>query len=326
MSPPSDRSLITGVTGFAGRHLARRLVESGEMVAGYALAASPGSGDGLDEVEVLPGDIRDADRIAEVIEHVRPSRIYHLAALSHVGRSWNRRSDTLDVNLLGTAALLEAVARTQPGMRILLVSTGQVYGYVEESDMPLAEGRRAKPTSPYAASKLCAEVVALQAAAAGEVEIVVARPFNFAGPGQAPSFVCSDFARQVARAEAGLAAPRIAVGNLQARRDFTDVRDMVRGFDLIARQARSGEVFNLCSGRGVSIESLLASLLGMSRVQIEVIPDPGRMRPVDVPIYIGDGTRARERLDWQPSIALESTLADTLEYWRRQIALNGDAA
>jgi GDP-4-dehydro-6-deoxy-D-mannose reductase len=162
--------------------------------------------------------------------------------------------------------------------------------------------------------------VALQAAAAGEIEVVVARPFNFAGPGQAPTFVCSDFARQVARAEAGLVEPRIAVGNLQARRDFTDVRDMVRGFDRIARRSRSGDVYNLCSGRGVRIESLLRSLLAMARVEIEVVPDPGRMRPIDVPVYVGDAARARDRLDWEPTIPLETTLADTLDYWREQTA------
>ena len=317
MTQGPERNLITGVTGFAGRHLARRLLEAGESVSGYALAASP---DRLDGVELLAGDIRNPDRIAEVIEQVRPSRIYHLAALSHVGRSWNRRGETLDVNVLGTAALLEAVARTRPGLRILVVSTGQVYGHVEEADMPLSEDRRARPTSPYAASKRCAEVVALQAAVAGEVEIVVARPFNFAGPGQAPVFVCSDFARQVARVEAGLAEPRIAVGNLEAHRDFTDVRDMVRGFDLIARRAESGDIYNLCSGRGVRIEALLRSLLAMAEVEIEVVPDPARIRPVDVPVYVGDGRRAREKLGWEPGISLEQTLADTLEFWREQVA------
>lgn len=270
-------------------------------------------------VELHLGDVRDPDRLREVIAATAPRRVYHLAALSHVGRSWERRKDTLDVNVVGTGLLLEAIEREAPDARVLLVSTGQVYGPAAPDRMPLSEREPSRPISPYAASKVCCEVLARQAADAGRLEVTIARPFNFAGPGQHPSFVCSDFARQVALIEAGRRAPVLRVGNLDARRDFTDVRDMVAGFDAVLRSGRAGRAYNLASGRAVSIQSVLDRLLEMSRVEIRVERDAERMRPADVPIFVGAPHRAREELGWEAAIPLADTLADTLAFWRSAV-------
>lgn len=277
-------------------------------------------------VELHLGDVRDFARVREVIAAVAPGRIYHLAALSHVGRSWEHRKDTLDVNVVGTGLLLEAIEQEAPEARVMLVSTGQVYGPAGPERMPLAEDEPTRPVSPYAASKVCCEVLARQAADAGRLEVTIARPFNFAGPGQHPSFVCSDFARQIARAEAGLREPVLRVGNLEARRDFTDVRDMVAGFDAVLRCGHSGRAYNLASGRGVTVQSILDRLLEMSPAEIRVEGDPDRMRPADVPVFVGDPTRARTELGWKAGTPLETTLGDTLAYWRNEyISRDGDA-
>lgn len=295
-------------------------MQAGQSVAGYGLT---GAGGVPSDVALHEGDIRDADRLATVLRAERPEIVYHLAALSHVARSWDQRTKTLDVNVLGTAALLEAIARSCPGIRVLLVSSGQVYGRVEEDAMPLREERPAHPSSPYTASKLSAEIVALQAAAAGEVEVVVVRPFNFAGPGQEPTFVCADFARQIARAERGLGPAQLEVGNLESRRDFCDVRDMVTGFRSAAEHGTNGGIFNLCSGVGTPIADVLGQLCAMASVAIDVTVDPERLRRVDVPQYVGDNTRAREQLRWSPRIAFRQTLEDTLQDWRQRVREEG---
>lgn len=265
------------------------------------------------------GDIRDSDRLAAVLREERPEIVYHLAALSHVARSWDQRAKTLDVNVLGTAAMLEAIARSVPGIRVLLASSGQVYGDVAAESMPLREDQPAHPGSPYTASKLCTEIVALQAASAGEVDVVVVRPFNFAGPGQDPTFVCADFARQIALAEQGAGPVELKVGNLESRRDFTDVRDMVMGFKLAAEHGASGSTFNLCSGIGTSIAEVLDQLRDLASVSIGVTVNRERLRRADVPLYVGDNARAREQLGWSPTIPLRQTLEDTLQDWRRRV-------
>lgn len=312
------------MTGFAGPWLARHLIDAGESVAGLAVTEP---GEPLPAgVELHLADIRDPDRLRELVAGIAPRRVYHLAALSHVGRSWERREETLDVNVVGTGLLLEAVEREAPEARVLLVSTGQVYGPAPSDRMPLDEEQPSRPISPYAASKVCCEVLARQAADAGSLTVTIARPFNFAGPGQHPSFVCSDFARQVARIETGDRQPVVRVGNLDARRDFTDVRDMVAGFDAVVRRGAPGRAYNLASGRAVSIQSILDRLLAMAGTSIEVERDPDRMRPSDVPIFVGDPTRARDELEWRADRPLEQTLADTLDFWREKMDRAGSDA
>ena len=265
------------------------------------------------------GDIRDTDHLSELLAQVRPHTVYHLAALSHVGNSWERRRATLEVNLLGTDAVLDAVAQTNRETTVVLVSSGQVYGATDEGSMPLGETAATRPRSPYAASKLCAEVLGRQAADAGMARTVMVRPFNFAGPGQEPTFVCSDFARQIALAEMTGRETRMRVGNLEPRRDFTHVRDMVRGFRAAAEHGRAGATYNLCSGEDVAIQEVLDGLLALSPAEITVDVDPERFRPADVPLFIGDGSSARRELGWQPEIPMAETLRQTLEYWRERM-------
>ena len=273
----------------------------------------------LDGADLHYGDVRDVDQLSELLARVRPHTVYHLAALSHVGNSWARRRATLEVNLLGTDAVLDAVAQTDRETTVVVVSTGQVYGAVNEQSMPLSESSAKRPRSPYAASKLCAEVLGRQAADSRMARAIIVRPFNFAGPGQEPTFVCSDFARQIAVAEASGSGGRIRVGNLEARRDFTHVHDMARGFQAAAEHGRPGAAYNLCSGRGVSIQEVLDELLALSASEIAVDIDRERFRPVDVPLFVGDGSLALRELGWRPEISMTQTLQQTLEYWRERV-------
>ncbi len=320
MDPAGARCLITGIGGFAGPFLARELIRRGHEVVGYGLAAPTWPHAGSEEVRTVEGDVLDREGLAAVLAEQRPTHVYHLAASSHVGRSWSDRRHTLQVNVIGTDTLLECVAAACPSARVLFPSTGQVYAAAAAAGgTPLTEEAPLAPASPYAASKLCAEVLALHWFRARSVDVRVVRPFNFAGPGQAADFVCSDFARQVARIEAGEQPPEIAVGNLDAARDFCDVRDVVRGFVAALERGRAGRTYNLCSGTPVSVRWILERLLAAARTEIDVRVDPDRFRPADVPVFVGDPARAARELHWRTEIPLERTLLDTLEYWRNAV-------
>ena len=316
------RCLVTGIAGFAGVHLTRELVNDGASVHGYGIEPKlPRSLDDVrDRVEFTSGDIRDQDSLRETLERVHPDMLFHLAALPHVDRSRDLRIETLDVNVMGSTAVLQAAAAHDPPPRMLLVSSGQVYGVAPESAMPLKESRSADPISPYTASKLCTEIIAKQMWKDDGLPVIIVRPFNYVGPGQQPGFVVADFARQVARVEAKLIDPVVRVGNLAAQRDFTDVRDMVRGFKLAATRGKPGATYNLASGKAVSVQQILDLLIDRSIVPIQVDQDPGRFRPNDVPLVLGDATRASVDLGWAPVIPLAQTLDDTLSYWRAQVA------
>lgn len=265
------------------------------------------------------GDIGDTERLAAAIAAHPPAVVYHLAGLAAVGDAWKRRRQVFEVNALGTGACLEAVATSAPGARVVLASSGLVYGQVQPADLPVTEDHPIRPRGPYAASKACAEILAREFCDSHGIELVVARPFNFAGPGQELGFVCSDFAHQVARIEARLAEPRIRVGNLEAERDFTDVRDLVQGLVAAADRGISGGTYNLCNGRAVAIKNLLADLLAATTATIEVEVDPERLRPSDTPRFIGSNVLAQSELEWQPEIPLQTTLGDTLDWWRQRV-------
>lgn len=313
------RTVITGIGGFAGGHLARALLERGDEVVGFTLPDGdhPQLEPLADRLELVHGDIRDAPAVAEVVTGAEPDVIIHLAAVTHVGRAWRDRQRTLDVNVVGTGAVLQAAARLEPSPRVLLASTGQVYD-PSEAGSPFTEDSPVLPLNPYAASKRCAEVLGEQACAGDDVPVIIVRTFNFTGPWQSTDFVCSDFARQIAWAEAGLQDPSIAVGNLEAVRDFSDVRDIVDGYLRAAERAEPGRVYNLASGRPVSIAWILETLLEQTGVEIEIRPDPRRLRPVDIPRLAGDASRARRELGWEPHVPLEETLSSLLEFWRRR--------
>ncbi len=306
------RSLVVGAEGFVGGHLCRHLRQCGDDVVGTCLSEELGDG------TQIPLDITDAAAVVEVVTELEPRVIYHLAAISFVPESLRNPSKTFEVNTLGTVHLLAAAARLAQPPRLVFVSTGEVYGLVEPDQTPVSERRPVDPRTPYAASKLAAEL-ALKGCEGieGAPPWVVLRAFNHTGPGQAPSFVCSDFAAQIAAIEAGRREAVIRVGNLSAQRDFTDVRDVVQAYRLVSERGQPGATYNVASQRPVSIQSILERLLELSATQIRVERDPARLRPVDMPLVVGDASALAAATGWQPRIPLDQTLVDLLEYWRR---------
>jgi GDP-4-dehydro-6-deoxy-D-mannose reductase len=259
-------------------------------------------------------DLTHRENVLTSIADLRPTRIFHVAGAPNVATSWSSAVSHLAVNALGTHHVLEAVRLTGQPCRVLVVSSGQIY---QSSDDPIDEDAPLAPSNPYGLSKLAQDQLALDVARDERLDIVVARPFNHIGPGQQPGFAVSSFARQIARIERGLEPPTIRVGNLEARRDITDVRDVVRAYVRIMESGIRGRAYNVCSGRSWRIRDLLHGLQSLSSAAIDVEIDGARFRPNDVPIVQGDGSRIRSELGWSPTIRVEQTLRDTLEWWRR---------
>ncbi len=314
------RSLITGIGGFAGGHLVAALVARDDQIAGcdFGRESYAQLEPFRDRIELVEVDILDGPALASLMQGFMPEVVYHLAAVTHVGQAWQMRRKTLEVNVVGTATVLEAAVELEPKPKVIVASSGQVYGAAVQDGVPVDESHATRPLDPYGASKLCTEVLAEQAWRGEGLPTVALRTFNFTGPWQSPAFVCGDFARQIARAEVGLGPAVMTVGNLEARRDFCDVRDVIDGYLLAAEHAEPGSIYNLASGLPVRIGGILEDLIEMARVPIEVQQDPSRMRPAEISTLVGDASLARERLGWQPSIPFEETLAGILEFWRRQ--------
>jgi GDP-4-dehydro-6-deoxy-D-mannose reductase len=270
-------------------------------------------------------DLTSRDQATSLVEQVRPAYIFHLAAQSNVQKAFNDPETTIINNVVGQLNLLDALRATSPGARVLIVGSSEQYGLVRPQDIPIDEDTPFRPNNPYAVSKIAQDALGLQYFLAYGQENIRVRPFNHIGPGQTEHFVAAAFARQVARIEAGLQEPVIYVGNLAAERDFTDVRDMVRAYYLALTMGEPGEVYNIGSGKGRSIQWLLDTLVSMSSVAVEVKHDPARMRPADIPVLVGDTTRFRESTGWQPEIALEDTLRDILQYWREKVRSEREA-
>jgi GDP-4-dehydro-6-deoxy-D-mannose reductase len=290
------RVLITGVEGFVGRHVARNLLDEEARVAA-TFWEKPVD---LPEVELHEADVRDAAAVERVVRAARPDVIVHLAGLSHVGESWSRPGDYFQVNVLGT----ENVVRAAAGARVLVASSGEVYGAVPEEEQPIAEDRLPSPGSPYALSKAAAERVALAVPGA---RVVVVRSFNLIGAGQARRFALPSFADQLAAIHHGHQEPVIHVGNLAARRDFVHVEAAARAYSLLVQQGEPGSVYNLASGRAVSIADALNALIRVSGVRATIEKDPARMRPVDQPLLSGDSSRLRA-LGWTPEPGFDEAI------------------
>jgi GDP-4-dehydro-6-deoxy-D-mannose reductase len=317
------RSLITGVGGFAGSHL-----------ADYLLAQSKGAGDevwGCDltgarrpfhppELNLLAADLRDDAAVTQMIETVRPDRIYHLAGQAYVGDSWSRPWETLENNLRPQVNLLEAVTAAGLKSQVLVVGSADEYGQRVAAGHPLDEDQPLRPDSPYGVSKVGQDMLGLQYFLTSELPVIRVRPFNHIGPRQNSKFVAPAFASQIAAIEAGLQPPVLRVGNLQARRDFSDVRDVVRAYALVLEQGEPGEVYNIGTGVSRGIRELLDTLLKMARVAIDVGVETSRLRPVDLPDLVCDSGRLRQRTGWQPEIPFEQTLSDLLDYERARLA------
>lgn len=318
------RVLITGASGFAGRWLARACADAGDEVCGVSRRAdeiAPGIGS-------RPVDVSDAAAVRALLADLRPDVIYHLAALSHVGRSWENPAATFDSNVSGAVNVLEAVRHEAAAARVVWVSSCEVYG--PHAVLPVAEDAPLMPATPYAVSKAAGDQLARVYAEAHGLDLVVARPFNHTGPGQLPIFIVSSLARQAAEGRAaGAEELTIVTGNPDTRRDFTDVRDVVRAYRLLAELPGpgAGQAFNVSTGRSVSatehIENL-RSVIAPIRVVHEV--DPARVRAHEVMDVRGDPTRLRDTTGWEPSIPFQQTMADTIEWWEHELAASARPA
>jgi GDP-4-dehydro-6-deoxy-D-mannose reductase len=309
------RVLVTGAEGFVGGHLLRTLARDGDhdVVAGSWSGALP-DGDAAGsarDVEIVRIDITSDESVHAIVREHRPEWVFHLAAQSSVGRSFDDPAGTWEVNATGTLRLAEAL-RTAGGARLLVISSAEVYGTVPPEAQPITEEAPLRPATPYGASKGAAELAALQAAAEGGVEVVVARSFNHAGPGQDERFVFPSMARQLVRIRRGAAEPTLWVGNLSVRRDFLDVRDVVGAYLLLMKEAPSGGIYNVCSGEARSLQDMVQRLIELSGTRAKLEVDPARFRPVDIPVLFGDPAKLK-RLGWEPEIGLERTLRDLLD-------------
>ncbi len=308
------RALVTGAEGFAGRHLLEHLAGAGHEVHATARDA-PGDGPAA---RWLPLDVRDADACGRALSEAEPAWVFHLAGFAHVGQAEQRRDECLAVNFGGTRALLDACRDAAPDARVIVVSSAEVYGPVTPDAVPLTEAAAVRPATTYAVSKAAAELAVHHAVARG-LHAVVLRAFNHIGPGQSPDFVSAAFARQLAEIEAGRREPVLRVGNLEAVREFSDVRDTVGAYVLAAERAAAGSVYNVAGGAVVSIRELLDQLLDLTGVRVEVQTDPERMRPVDVPVLSGSDARFHAEVGQVHHRPLRETLADVLAYWRAKV-------
>ena len=313
------RVLITGADGFVGRHLAAYLAdEAGAELLGLDLGG-PRRGGPWERCAFDVCDLLDADAVLQEVERFRPDYVFHLAAQSSVRRSWEDPELTYRIALQGQSNLIDALRIAGVKARVHVACSAEEYGKVAEDELPIAESHPLRPASPYALSKVMQEYHAVFCHQAYGTETVITRAFNMTGPGQSPEFVVSDFARQVAEAEAGLREPVLRVGNLEARRDFSDVRDLVGAYWMLLREGEAGTAYNVCSGRDFSIAEILDTLLSMSEVPVEVEVDRARYRRTDIPVLRGDNSRMRDLLGWAPECDLRRTLSDVLGWWREEV-------
>ena len=317
------RVLITGVTGFVGSHLAEYCLALGHEVAGTMRWRSQQENlaEVRDRVTLFEADLRDGTAARNVIGTFSPERIFHLAAQSFVAASWSAPAETLTTNVQCQVHLLEAVRAADLDARIHIAGSSEEYGQVRDDELPIKETNALRPLSPYAVSKVAQDLMGFQYHRSYGTWIVRTRAFNHEGPRRGEVFVTSNFARQIALAEAGRGEPVLRVGNLDAHRDFTDVRDVVKAYWLALERCEPGEVYNIGSGRAWKIADVADMLIGMAKVPIKIEPDPTRMRPSDVPVLRADTTRFREATGWEATIPFEQTLWDTIEYWRDRVGV-----
>lgn len=298
------RAVVTGAGGFVGGHLVRHLTARGDEVIQLE-----GRIDGI--------DIIDADALTPAIVKAEPDAVYHLAGASDVGGSWASPRATFLANAVGTLNVLEA-SREAGAERVLAVTSADVYGRVTENELPLDEEQPLRPVSPYAASKVAADALAQQAWLGHRFPVIRVRAFNHLGPGQSDHFVAPSLAARIARNERD-GGGTVPIGNMEPRRDVTDVRDVVRAYRLLVEHGEPGEVYNVCSGRAVSVQEIAEHLLGLARNPMRLVTDPDLQRPVDIPVLVGDNHKLRVTTGWAPTIPLETTLADVLADWRARV-------
>ena len=306
------KALITGAAGFAGSHLVEHLAPNFE-VTGWSRSEPPQAVASLGRWTRV--DLLDRGRVNAEIRSLRPGLVYHCAGAAHVAQSWANTTVPLAGNVLTTHHLLDAIRRADLSCRVLITGSASVYA---TSNTPLTEDDAIAPASPYALSKLAQEQLGLRAMSEDGIEVIVARAFNHTGPRQNPAFAAAGMARQIARIERELMPPVMRVGNLEAQRDLTDVRDTVKAYALLMERGMPGAVYNVASGVGRPIRSILEALVARSRVPVQITTDPALFRPNDTPVVVGDASRLRTTTGWTPSIGFERMLDDLLDYWRTQ--------
>lgn len=311
------KALIIGGGGFVGPYLVRHLVND----LGYEVTVTKTEKENLvsDIAQVVNLDILNKEQISEVLNAQRPDYIFHLAAQSSVAYSWKNPSLTIDVNVKGCVNVLDAIRDLDFKPRTLLIGSGEEYGHIREGECPITEENNSRPGNIYAATKACQNMLGKIYADAYGMDVMMVRAFNHIGPNQTPMFVVADFCKQVAEIEKGIKEPVMYVGNLTAKRDFTDVRDVVKAYALLVKEGKIGETYNVGTGHALAIQEILDTIISMSDKSIEVKVDPDRLRPVDVPIIEPDIRKINECTGWKPQILLSQTLKETLEYWRGQL-------
>lgn len=319
------RVLITGITGFAGSHLVEYLLAQHpevEIFGTYRWRSRMDNIEHLDNkgFQLVETDLRDYTSVQQALAKVRPDAIFHLAAQSFVPASWSAPNETITTNLSGQTNLFEAVRALELDPVIQIACSSEQYGLVHADEVPIKETNPLRPLSPYAVSKMGQDFLGYQYFQSYGMKVIRTRGFNHTGPRRGQVFVTSNFCYQVASIEAGIQEPVIRVGNLDAIRDFTDVRDMVRAYWLGVTKGKPGEVYNIANGSGISIRDLLDKIIGMAQVEVRTEVDPARLRPSDVEILVGDSSKFRADTGWEPQIPFDQTVQDLLNYWRERIA------
>lgn len=305
--------LITGATGFVGQHLTDLLSSSGNYeIFGTSLSDQVSN----DKIAIEKIDLADYESVLSLVKKIEPDLIFHLAALTSPAESFNNPTPVVLGNIGIQMNLLNAIKSTKLNSRVMVISSGEIYGLVDEKDLPINEKTSLRPGNPYAVSKIAQDFLGLQYHLTYKMDIVRVRPFNHTGPGQSPSFVIPAFAKQIAQIEKEQKEPVISVGSLDAKRDFTDVRDIVKGYMLLSEEGISGEVYNIGSGKSYSIKNMLDKLLSLSNKKITIKEDPEKIRPVETPNIYCDYSKLKSLTGWVPEIPIEKTLQDTLDYWR----------
>lgn len=309
------KSLIIGGAGFVGAYLIRHLRD--DLQHEVVVTKMPHEQIDEKDIQVWDLNILEKDSVINLLEQENPDYIFHLAAQSSVALSWKNPGLTVDVNIKGSVNVLDAVRESGIQPRILLIGSGEEYGRILPDETPIQEENNLRPGNIYAATKACQNMIGKIYADAYNMDIMMVRAFNHTGPNQAPLFVVADFCKQVADIEAGKQEPILRVGNLSAKRDFTDVRDVVRAYGLLIEKGEKGQTYNVGSGHAVSIDSILQTIVSMAKCEIKVETDPAKLRPIDVPIIEADTSKIQENAGWKPEIPLVQTIQETLEYYRK---------